>query len=322
MRFGVVVIGRNEGERLHRCLGSLAAAAVVVYVDSGSSDGSVHYARAWGADVVELDTDTPFTAARARNAGFRRLRQMAPDLSYVQFVDGDCEVDEGWPQRALSFLTGNEAIAAVFGRRRERHPERSIYNWLCDQEWRGCPGEVEACGGDAMMRTVAVEAVAGYRGELIAGEEPEMCVRLRTAGWRIWRLDYEMTLHDAAMTRFSQWWRRSLRAGYAFAHGAYLHGTSPSRLWVWESRRAWLFGVWLPIACLLCGLVFTAWGWAAWLIYPVYLVQKIARGLGPLKDRIRLSLFYVLAMFPQGLGQLKFLRDRMTARQPHIIEYK
>jgi glycosyltransferase involved in cell wall biosynthesis len=322
MRFGAVVIGRNEGERLHRCLRSLAAAAVVVCVDSGSTDGSVQDARALGADVVELDTDAPFTAARARNAGFRRLREMAPDLSYVQFVDGDCEIDEDWPQRALSFLTENETIAAVCGRRREQHPERSIYNWLCDQEWRGSAGEVEACGGDVMMRTLAVEAVAGYRGELIAGEEPEMCVRLRAAGWRIWRLDCEMTLHDAAMTRFGQWWRRSLRAGYAFAQGAHLHGTSPDRFWVWESRRAWLFGVWLPIACLLCGLVFGPWGWAAWLIYPAYLLQKIVRGLGPLKDRTRLSLFYVLAMFPQGLGQLKFMRDRVAGSQARIIEYK
>jgi glycosyltransferase involved in cell wall biosynthesis len=321
-RFGAVVIGRNEGERLHRCLRSLAAAAVVVYVDSGSTDASVQDARARGADVVELDTNIPFTAARARNAGFRRLREMAPDLLYVQFVDGDCELDQGWPQNALSFAIGNERIAAVCGRRREQYPERSIYNWLCDQEWQASAGEVGACGGDVMMRTLAVEAVAGYRDQLIAGEEPEMCVRLRAAGWRIWRLDGEMTRHDAAMTYFSQWWRRSLRAGYAFAQGAYLHGTSSDRFWVWESRRAWLFGIWLPIACLLCGLLFGPGGWAAWLIYPTYFLQKIVRGLGPLNDRTRLALFYVLAMFPQGLGQLKFLRDRMTGRQAHIIEYR
>src|SRR5437016_4542387 len=128
MKFGAVVIGRNEGERLHRCLRSLAAAAVVVYVDSGSTDASVQDARARGAEVAELDTDTPFTAARARNAGFRRLREMAPDILYVQFVDGDCEMDQGWPQKALSFLASNETVAAVCGRRREQYPEKSIYN--------------------------------------------------------------------------------------------------------------------------------------------------------------------------------------------------
>jgi glycosyltransferase involved in cell wall biosynthesis len=320
--FGAVVIGRNEGERLLRCLDSLAAAATVVYVDSGSSDASVRDARGRGAEVVELDTATPFTAARARNAGFRRLREIAPDLAYVQFVDGDCELDHGWPASALSFAAGQEDIAAVCGRRREQHPEQSIYNWLCDQEWQGAAGEVGACGGDVMMRVAAVEAVAGYRDELIAGEEPEMCVRLRAAGWRIWRLDCEMTRHDAAMTRFGQWWRRSFRAGYAFAQGAHLHGASPDRFWVWESRRAWLFGIWLPLACLVCGVLFGPWGWAAWLVYPAYFLQKIVRGAGPSADRTRLALFYVLAMFPQGLGQLKFLRDRLASRQARIIEYK
>ena len=63
----VVVIGRNEGERLKRCLASLATdSTCIVYVDSGSSDGSVDHARKSGVDVVELDLSIPFTAARAR----------------------------------------------------------------------------------------------------------------------------------------------------------------------------------------------------------------------------------------------------------------
>ena len=101
--------------------------------------------------------------------------------------------------------------------------------------------EARAFGGDVMIRAAALENVGGYRDDLIAGEEPELCIRLRAAGWRIWRLPYEMTSHDAAMTRFSQWWRRAMRAGYAFAQGAHLHGASPERHWVWESRRAWLW---------------------------------------------------------------------------------
>ena len=67
-------------------------ASVIVYVDSGSNDGSVQRARHLGADVIELDMRVPFTAARARNVGFRRLREISPDIEYVQFVDGDCEL--------------------------------------------------------------------------------------------------------------------------------------------------------------------------------------------------------------------------------------
>src|SRR5215475_8624990 len=174
MNFGAVAIGRNEGTRLKRCLEPLCGVAgATVYVDSGSNDGSAQLARKYGAEVVQLDASRPFTAARARNAGFRRLQQIAPDLLYVQFVDGDCELVGGWPERALSFLAANADVAAVFGRRRERYPERSVYNWMCDREWNVPIGEARVCGGDLMIRANAIEAVGGYRDDLIAGEEPE-----------------------------------------------------------------------------------------------------------------------------------------------------
>jgi glycosyltransferase involved in cell wall biosynthesis len=322
MKFGAVAIGRNEGERLRQCLKSLSAVAVVVYVDSGSTDGSAQLARDLGADVIELDLSTPFTAARARNAGFRRLREMAPDLPYVQFVDGDCELIDGWSEHAISFLDARDDVGAVCGRLRERYPEQSVYNWLCEREWDRPAGEVRACGGIAVMRANALEAVGGFRDDLIAGEEPELCIRLRAAGHRIWRLDFEMALHDAAMKRFGQWWRRALRGGYACAQGAYLHGASPERHWVWESRRAWLWGVWLPLTCLVIGLAFEPWGWAAWLIFPLQILRQTMRNRGPVKQRALLALFQVLARFPEGCGQIMFMRDRLLGRQARVIEYK
>jgi glycosyltransferase involved in cell wall biosynthesis len=210
LKVGVVMIGRNEGERIRKCLESLGGIAKqVVYVDSGSTDGSVDMARAMGVEVVGLDMRVAFTAARARNEGFRRLRELAPDLAYVQFVDGDCELADGWLEKAVMFLGEHESVAVVCGRLREHYPERSIYNMLCDIEWDTPVGEAKSCGGNAVMRVGAFESAQGYRADLIAGEEPELCVRLRAAGWLIWRLDEEMALHDAAMTRFGQWWTRS-----------------------------------------------------------------------------------------------------------------
>jgi len=322
MTFGAVAIGRNEGERLRRCLASLNAAAVVVYVDSGSRDGSPQMARELGADVLDLDLSIPFTAARARNAGLRRLRERAPNLDYVQFLDADCALDAEWPAKALSFLNEHADVAVVAGRRRERHPERSVYNWLCDREWDSPAGETRACGGDAMMRIAALSAVGGFRDDLIAGEEPELCVRLRASGWRIWRLAAEMTQHDAAMTRFSQWWRRTTRGGYAFAQGAYLHGQGPERHWVWESRRAWLWGVWLPLACLAASLVWQPWGMLAWLIYPLQVVRQSLRSRGTFSERLTLAWFQVLARFPEAWGEIRFAVDRLLGRQARLIEYK
>lgn len=319
---GAVVIGRNEGERLKQCLMSLSKVAAVIYVDSGSTDGSAQWAANHGATVIALDMTMPFTAARARNRGLQRIQETAPQIKYIQFVDGDCELADNWLYAAMSFLDAHPDVGAVCGRRRERFPERSTYNWLCDREWEGPSGETLACGGDVMMRAEALAAVGGYRDDMIAGEEPELCFRLRHAGWRVWRIDAEMTLHDAAMTRFGQWWKRILRSGYAFAHGAYLHGTSAERYWVWESRRAWIWGVWLPIACLTAGLVSGPWGWATWLIYPLQILRLARRNTGTLNQRITLALFQVLGRFPEAAGQMKFMLDRLFGRRSKLIEYK
>lgn len=322
LKFAAVAIGRNEGERLKRCLQSLVDAIKVVYVDSGSSDGSAQWAREHGVVVIELDMRAPFTAARARNAGLRRLRQISPDLVYLQFIDGDCELNQRWPEEAVGYLDAHPEVAAVCGRRRELFPGKSVYNWLCEMEWNVPPGEAHAFAGDVMIRAVALEDVGGYRDDLIAGEEPELCIRLRAAGWRIWRLPYEMTTHDAAMTRFSQWWRRAVRAGYAFAEGAHLYGASPERHWVWELRRAWLWAVWLPLACLVISWVFWPCGLATWLIYPVQILRQTFRNSGSVSERATLAFFEVLHRFPEAIGQLKFLKDSISGARAHLVEYK
>lgn len=320
---GVVAIGRNEGARLEKCLRSVTQhSAHVVYVDSGSTDNSVALAKSLGSDVVELDTTIPFTAARARNAGFDRLRQITHNLPYVQFVDGDCEIVEGWIEKASAFLDAHSDVAVACGRRRERYPDRSVYNWLCDIEWNTPVGEAKACGGDSLVRVDAFEQAGRYRPDVIAGEEPELCVRLRSSGWRVWRLDAEMTLHDAAMTQFGQWWRRALRGGYAYALGAHLHGAPPERHFVRESRRALAWGLVLPLACLAAGLIWMPWGLLTWLIYPLQIARKALVLPGPLADRVTLATFYVLAHFPEALGQVKFLIDRLFGRQARLIEYK
>ncbi|NEP44967.1 MAG: glycosyltransferase, partial [Okeania sp. SIO2H7] len=266
---GLVAIGRNEGDRLKQCLTSVRdQLAHIVYVDSGSTDGSVEFAQSLGVDVVDLDLSIPFTAARARNAGFRRLLDLNPNLQFVQFVDGDCEVVAGWLTTAHQALVEHQDWAVVCGRRREKFPNRSIYNRLCDLEWDTPIGEAEACGGDSLMRVDAVKQVSGFNPALIAGEEPELCVRLRQQGWKIWRLDHEMTLHDAQMMAFGQWWKRAKRAGHAFAEGASLHGNSEQRHWVRETRSTWLWGVAIPAIALLSAWPTHGLGLALLLVYP------------------------------------------------------
>lgn len=315
---GLVAIGRNEGERLRACLESVVNQLVhVVYVDSGSADNSVALAKAMGVHVVELDMSVPFTAARARNAGWRALLQCAPDVEYVQFVDGDCAVAAGWLKAAQEFLDAKPAYAVVCGRRRERYPERSVYNRLCDNEWNTPIGDAKACGGDALLRLAALQQVSGYRAGLIAGEEPELCVRLRLAGWKIYRLGREMTLHDAAMTRFSQWWQRAVRGGYAFAEGAWLHGAAPERHWVKETARALCWGGVLPVMVVLLVLAVSPWSLLLLIAYPLQ-VARLSRNPGGWPR----AFFLVLGKFAEACGALKFYKNLVLRRQRALIEYK
>lgn len=321
---GVVVIGRNEGERLIRCLQSLSGKGlVVVYVDSGSTDDSMNEATKLGAQALALDMNVPFTAARARNAGFQHLMQISPNLKYVQFVDGDCEVVQNWIDQGVDFLDSHQQYAVVCGRRRERHPEHSIYNLMCDLEWDTPIGETKACGGDALMRVNAFREIGGYRVQLIAGEEPELCVRLRSAGWKIWRLDAEMVLHDAAMTKFSQWWKRNIRSGHAFAEGAYLHGAPPERHWVKESRRSLIWGLGIPVTIILSLLFCWQCGLIIILIYPLQLIRLSIRNKNESKPHPwQLASFNLLGKFAELCGQLRFHYQRVFGKTMQLIEYK
>ena len=211
---GVVVIGRNEGERLVRCLQSLQDWMVnLVYVDSGSTDESVEVGRKAGAILVELDNSLPFTAARARNMGVQALRKVA-DFSFVQFVDGDCEVAPNWIPTACLYLEQHCNVAVVAGRLREKAPELSIYNCLCGIEWNVPVGETQTVGGIAMYRMETFLATGMFDSSLVAGEEPELCLRLRKNGLKIMRIEEEMAVHDANILKFHQWWRRLYKAGY------------------------------------------------------------------------------------------------------------
>lgn len=317
-RVGIVAIGRNEGERLRRCLTSIdVAGAPAVYVDSGSTDGSSALAATLGVHVVQLDMAQPFTAARARNAGFQALIARDPGLEFVQFVDGDCEFERGWLAVAVRFLDERPEIAVACGRRRERFPEASFYNRLCDAEWNTPVGEARACGGDALMRASAVLAVDGFDAGLPAGEEPELCHRLRGQGWLVWRLDAPMTIHDAAMHRFRQWWLRAVRSGLGYAQTWRATSGRPQPLYRRECLRAvaWTLGV----IGLAIGAA-AAWGWAALLVAPAIWGLQFARLAG--RHGTGEAALLLLGKVAETVGIATYLRRAIAGRAGGTIFYK
>ena len=337
---GIVIIGRNEGQRLVRGLASMAGLGhALVYVDSGSTDGSVAAARAAGAAVVLLDTSVPFTAARARNAGWRRLcEDGAP--TFVQFVDGDCELAEGWLEAARAALEADPGLAGVAGRRREIEPDATPYNRVCDMEWDMPVGEARSLGGDALYRQAALDEVGGFDATYICGEEPEMAHRLRAAGWRLARIDAEMTRHDAAMTTFTAFWRRSVRAGWAYAEGLATYEADADGGMNHDGvRRAVIGGAVLPgaaAAFALLAAVLAAAGSVLWIGAALGALAALA-GLGLIAlrtamsrlrqgDRLRHAALYgalvTVGKPAQVLGMLRYRRTRARGEAATLIEYK
>ena len=326
MRLGCVVIGRNEGDRLKRCFESLLRSfSSIVYVDSASTDASVDLAISLNIAVVSLDMSQPFTAARARNVGFRRLIELDPAIQYVQFVDGDSTLNDTWVEHATEFLKAHDDVAAVAGHLQETHVDQSIYNWLCDIEWSGSSGEVTAVGGNAMMRVASFQKNNGFNESLIAGEEPELCHRLRLDGYRIFHLDHKMGNHDAAMTHFFQWWKRVSRGGFAFASVSWMHRNSKQKVWVRETLRPVFWGILLPLI-LFVGLIV---GNATLVFLPMMLwillcIKITARSLKqmPLVKALQYASFMLMAKFAEAVGVAKWAKERLFNQQSQLIEYK
>ena len=322
-KIGIVVIGRNEGRRLVECLRSIGGdAGALVYVDSGSTDGSVNAARSHGATVVQLDLSTPFTAARARNEGYAATRARAPDLAFVQFVDGDCRLSPGWLDTAAGFLASHADVAVVCGRRRERFPEASVYNRLIDEEWDTPVGAAAACGGDALMRTAAFDAARGFDAALMAGEEPELCSRLRHAGWKIWRIDAAMTVHDAALHRFGQWWLRGIRSGYGYAQVWATTRTRSITLYQTELVRATLWAGAVPLATIALGLISAPLALLGLGLYGVQFIRLAGRrGLAnPLSWTYASTM--ILGKFAELRGAISYFVGRAKKTSRSSIDYK
>lgn len=324
----VVVIGRNEGSRLERCLTSVRMMAPlegrveIIYVDSASTDGSPELAASHGAQVIALDPHRP-TAARARNAGWRAA---AGEL--VLFLDGDTILRPQFVADAVREFQPDTAV--VFGHRREIRPQDSVFNRILDLDWISPAGYADYCGGDALIRRSVLTEVNGYDETLIAGEEPEMCRRMRGRGWTILHVDRPMTGHDLAMTSWRQYWRRAVRTGYAYAEVSERFRGSDLPFWEAEASHNWTRAIGLS-AIALAGVVSSVvlgspWPAAAALaIFCGLAVRSGVKSSWKSHDKLTLLLYGIhshVQQLPICLGQFNYWRDRRAGRRRGLIEYK
>lgn len=321
-KVGVVVIGRNERPRLELSLSSIPGGIPVVYADSNSDDGSREIAEELGADVVALSTDRQMTAARGRNAGAHRLLALHPDIAFIQFIDGDCELDPGWIQQGSRFLVKQPEVAVVCGRRSEIDPGASTYNRLCDIEWNTPVGQAESSGGDSMVRAKAFTEVGGFRDEQLAHEEPEFCARLRDKGWKVWRIDHPMTRHDAAISRLGQFYRRGKRGGAGMCQVVTRKDSPTDGAARQILRRAFFWAAFLPVVGVLGILIDWRVSAAVLLIYALQWLRQSIRAMRAgfaILEGIKVGALSIIAKFAETHGAIEFiLRYRAGTRNADL----
>ena len=301
-------------------------------MDSGSSDDSVSAAARDGTSVVELEIPPDFTAARARNAGLAKLLAENPGLEFFQTVDGDCEIDGDWMAAGLSALRAEPDLGGVFGRLHERYPDRSVYNAICDDDWNVPVGEVTILGGVALLRVSAFREVGLYNATMIAGEEPDLAMRMRGCGWRLRRIDAAMGFHDVDITSFSQWCTRTRRTGHAYAELAHRYPDGRAPNWPRTALSIVFWGGGMPLALAL-SVVLACFAGSYWwivaallfLVWPIRMLQiakaKFARGL-PIKVCFAAGATIMIGKIPQLFGLLEYHRNRVIGRRSRIIEHK
>ncbi|MCB1085447.1 MAG: polysaccharide biosynthesis/export family protein [Verrucomicrobiae bacterium] len=323
MNIDIVIIGLNAESTLGACIESVLASRYVggtlsiIYVDGGSTDRSREIASSYdGVKVIAIDSEHPSPGA-GRNAGW-----LAGGAPLVQFLDSDTMVDPDWFQLAVPVMR-DAGIGAVRGRRVERHPEASVYNWIADQEWNAAPGECADFGGDVLIRRTALEATGGYDEELVGGEDPELSRRVKSRGWRIMQQDTPMTSHDLAMRTAGQYWRRAYRTGYGFAAVVDRHGSGWADFWVRELVRIVVRGGLGPMlilaGALLAGLAHPAWGCLSvagigLLLYPrLFRVSAFGRAKGIPAAQARCYAWHcALVVLPECLGAARYGWGRLA----------
>ncbi len=319
-KIGIVVIGRNEGTHLERTLEAVKIENVpVVYVDSASEDQSVAIAQKFSVNIVLLGKSVPTTPARARNEGFAKLLEVDPAITLVQFIDGDCEIIPGWIEEANSAFKSHPEAAIVTGLLEEKNGSASMYKRLSVMEWKTTSGEIKTTGGNMMARADVFKTVNGFDPTVIAAEDDDFCIRVRSQGWKILRIDKKMAKHDSMVNTFRDFWKRAMRTGYAYAQVSWLHWDSSDKIFKKEIASTILFGGVIPILIIVFLSITKGYSLLLLLIYPLLFFRiyiKSSPKWGQ-KDAFLYSFGCVIGKFPEFFGACKFYANELLHKFHH-----
>lgn len=307
-----VVIGYNESAHLRACLESVRSADLdgiryeLLYVDGGSTDDSLNIAASCGVDRV-LGGDRRRRAAENRNLGANDSRG-----TYIQFLDGDMQLEPTWPKRGLRYLQERSEVAVVCGRLREVNPGYLFQ--VIQLDWVQREGAVETCGGAALFRREPFHEAGAFPEDVAYGEEPLLCWRIRNVLKREVHFWTEpMALHDIGFSGIRDYWRQYSRNGATYIEIAVRCAGTEDPYWTRDTitNFAWASGILAMLAFFAAGTDTLRIGLAilVFLVGVRKVVQTRRRGVS-----WTIALGYTAHVYgskiPLAYGQLRWLLER------------
>lgn len=228
-RVSIVIKALNEEANIGAAIESALAAIAdvggeVILADSASTDRTVIVARRYPVRVVQLARPSDRCCGAGPQLGWQHSRG-----EYVYIMDGDMKMVPGFLEQALAFLAQHPEIAGVAGRVVELNNESLEYRERGERERRveahRAPGAVDRLDGGGLYRRRAIEE-AGYFSDrnLHSYEEFDLAVRLRSLGWKLWRLPVDAVTHYGHDAPPYSLLLRRWRSRYACGLGELLRG--------------------------------------------------------------------------------------------------
>lgn len=186
----IVIIGRNAEWSIGRLLESVVArlppnvTSEIIYVDSASTDCTLEIVARYPARIIRLSAGKRLCASAGRFVGTQYATGQ-----YIVFLDSDMELLGGWLERAIRLLERRPDIAVVSGIQVDTGggmgDQRLVAGGCSEDSF----AEARFAGSAAMFRREVLAKAGTWNPHIVSDEEPELCLRIRRAGYRIVQLN-------------------------------------------------------------------------------------------------------------------------------------
>lgn len=288
IQLSIVLIAKNLEWNIARLIESVQANATalepyeIIYVDSASTDRTVEIACQYPVGVYRLPPENQLTPAAGRFTGFKKAKG-----KLLLFLDGDQQLWPGWLEKGLRILDANPDVAGVTGVEVFLKPDQK------PEDYTG-PGpetfddryfQVRQTSGPALFRRTVLEELGPYHPFLYSEEEPEMCLRFRSHGYRLLRTYHPIVFHysDPRKEIPTLFKRRKRNLYLGYGQVLRLHAGKPT-LRTYLKERGYIvmpaIGLLLGLALLIVSLVTGVWWlFGAWVLFVagLYIVDIVRK---------------------------------------------